>query len=359
MGGLMQLIKRFLTVTMLCMTGFLALPFSTLAQSAHLAEITFAVNDRSASSFQQAVVTAYEQLMVTLSGNPAIMTIPAMQNTLSHASRYLSSYSYKQEQEKLYLYMAFDQRALKRVLQKTGQPVWNAARPKTLVIFVLPQHNGGFQRLANGDDTPIAQSLQRIAAQHGLPITLPLLDIEDQLALSEHPADGLSPEEIHHLVARYHLQHIVLGLLTRTEDEVSLHVDWKFWSRGTMTEWTTKGADIETLLTKGFDHLLELFASHYSVVKKEKLQNAFLLNITGVRDLQGYLRVMHALRHLTPVSDVAVKNMAMDHLLFEVRVTGNEEALRNALLSSAQFKPEMLSDLNVEEQPLQYEWKAG
>ncbi|OGO90082.1 MAG: hypothetical protein A3F10_05280 [Coxiella sp. RIFCSPHIGHO2_12_FULL_42_15] len=343
---------RFLLIIVLLMSLLFSVVSEALTEATQVTTVSVIVNDRSKEAFQQAVATAYAQVMVKLSGNPAIMTIPAIQNTLRSANHYLVSYRYKvksddQQPPALYLQMVFDQRTLQHLLQKTGQPVWNSERPETLVMFVAPQLSGDLQMLASGE-SGLAQSLNHVAKQHGLPIMLPLLDIEDQLVLADKPLDALSATEVQQFSARYHAQHVLVAVLNETQ------IHWKFYSKGSATEWTTNDKDLQLSLIAGFDRLLEELASHYALVKAPNLQNTVLLEVTGVHDLDEYLQVVHTLEHLTPVSRVILKNMTVDRLLFEVDTTGSEDALRRALQSSEQFA----SSKEDEAQALQYQWQA-
>lgn len=341
------------------MVGFLmSMVGVAFSHSKKLGQVTVIVSDRSRPAFQYAIGEGFAEVLVRLSGNPAIMTIPAIQDSFSKAGSYVSSYSYQEaidenSKQQLSLKMIFNERALSRLLQKVGQPVWSHQRPQTLVVLAAPQ-NGAVIIVSNDAEGEWVDSIRSAAAKHGLPILLPLSDLEDQAILADDFSQGLSVSARSAFTTRYHVQNILFGALNDTVPEANIH--WQLWMGDSSSQWITTGKTLQEMTVAGFDHLFRLFASRYAVVKTPSLQTALLLKIIGINGLDDYLKVLQTLKHLAPVNKVSVQNMSADSLVLQINVTGGQEALRQVLQTNHQLTPDFASTANNSATTLQYQW---
>lgn len=91
-------------------------------------EATVSVVDRSPEALQQGLKTAFGEVLVRMSGNPQIMSRPAIQKVALSVTQWVESYSYldlpgtgTNAQPELFLQVVFDADGLRQLLQQTPQ----------------------------------------------------------------------------------------------------------------------------------------------------------------------------------------------------------------------------------------------
>src|SRR3989339_1764491 len=113
---------------------------------AHLNTAQLPVADHSSQALNQAFSTAFDDVLIKMTGNPSIGTLPAIQSAKSNIKRYVQSFNYVTQTPKasiaegqsiqtaqLFLQITFDKTALKHLIQQAGQTIWDPNRPQTLV----------------------------------------------------------------------------------------------------------------------------------------------------------------------------------------------------------------------------------
>jgi len=96
------------------------------------------VVDHSQQTLQQALQTALNQVLVKMSGNASVNTVPAIQNAQKRVNNLVVSYSYSTKKNRsrssqLMLHVVFDGSAVQRLLKNAGQAIWGNDRPLTLI----------------------------------------------------------------------------------------------------------------------------------------------------------------------------------------------------------------------------------
>lgn len=95
-----------------------------------LSQVTVAVTDRSATALQLALQSAFSETLIKMSGNPNIMTLPAIQKASQNLTQWVQSYTYIDANQSnatsaaapgLLLQVTFDQLGLQQLLQATTQ----------------------------------------------------------------------------------------------------------------------------------------------------------------------------------------------------------------------------------------------
>src|SRR5690606_41001353 len=113
------------------------------------------------------------------------------------------------------LWAQFDGVSLSRALRQAGLPDWGTERPDVLVWLAVD--DGGDRYLVSeSGGQHIAPLVRQAARRRGLPVTLPLLDVEDQRALLFSDVWGGFFGRVETASQRYQPQVILTGKLQRT-----------------------------------------------------------------------------------------------------------------------------------------------
>ena len=75
---------------------------------------TVPINNTSQKGEQQAINKALEQVLIKVSGNPYIMTIPKIQSAIANSDYILESYSFSKDNEQPILSAKFSEKAIKQ-----------------------------------------------------------------------------------------------------------------------------------------------------------------------------------------------------------------------------------------------------
>ncbi len=91
-----------------------------------------AVEDRQEASLARAASEALEQVLVRVSGNRAVITLPGIAQAVSSARDRLSLYTYVEDETGLALIAEFDGVIVKDLLRAGGATYWGAHVPRCL-----------------------------------------------------------------------------------------------------------------------------------------------------------------------------------------------------------------------------------
>src|SRR3990167_3381629 len=109
-------------------------------QTTPLNETTVAIADQSATSLQLGLQAAFSDVMVKMSGNPAIMSAPPVQAASKNVMQWLQSYAYipqttavSPEKPAWVLQVVFNKTGLEQLLQTVQQTAVSTEVPPSIV----------------------------------------------------------------------------------------------------------------------------------------------------------------------------------------------------------------------------------
>lgn len=297
------------------------------------------VPDRSPQAFQQALPQALAEVLAKVSGNVNVMTLPAVQAQKKQWGSMVQAYTYRVQSNEagepdLHVAVQFDGHAIRQLLSRAGQPVWTAARPKTLVwLWQGSALDSATTAQSEGDD-PLARALDQAAKQRGLALMFPLMDIEDQGHLGEtsHAANSLLDSgELQLAARRYQTTSILAGQISEVGGNWQAH--WLYLLDGAPIRWQDEARSPEILGQRALEHVASSMISQLAMSDPSMPDNHIVLQVAGVEDLDQYAMVQEYLLRLSPVNKVSLKAVAPDGLTIAVTYSGARAALQHALQS--------------------------
>jgi uncharacterized protein len=339
---------------------FFTIFVASLAQAAYVADLnvaSVAVKNTSVAERQSALPAALAQVLIKMSGNPAIMTLPAVQDAVDQVSDLLQSYSYATQVQpdgasQRQLQVAFDQKALAQLLRKAGQAVWSDHRPLTLLWWKL-QGDQGADVISSASDALLLRDIRQDAKQRGVPVLLPAMDLQDQAFLNNQPGQFLAVNALSKVAKRYDAPAILAGNVQKNGGQ--WQGKWLLLVQGTPYRWLNSASTLEGLAKQAVNDMANLLANQLTVSDDKGMQTQVLLDVGDVARLGDYARVMSVLKHLMPVASVVVRDMSGSHLLLEVKAIGGVQALTQALSSQSELTSEDVDQQQSAD--LYYRWK--
>jgi uncharacterized protein len=347
MGAMCRRLLSKLIFGLLFLCGFSLASAAESPSSFNVA--TAPAPDHSEAALHAAMATAFSQVLIKISGNSRIMTVPEIQQQLSAVEKFVQKYSYSDSG----VQVTFDQRALLALLIQAQQPVWVTARPATVLWLSV----NGLPPVASASQPAdlVNVALQRNAAARAIPVILPAMDSDDQAVWqTKSPGAALDQPALEKIATHYQAPAILNGELSQKPDQ-SWTANWSLVWRGQVWQWRNDGSQ-EAVLQSGIDRLADLLGSQLAISLNQQVANSLWLAILGITNLTDYNTVLAAIKQLQPVLSVTVQDVGSHGVLLQVTtVNEGEDALKKALAGNPHFAA--ANAFTEAADVLNYQWK--
>ena len=299
------------------------------------------VTDEGSETRNTALSRLLATVLVRISGNAGIAGQPAARELLAAAPSLVQEYRYRSADEGgdvvRYLWARFDQAAVERMMRERKLPVWSQ-RPQVLLWLATEQ--AGRRELLNLDNEPAARGTAlAIARQRGIPLQLPLMDLEDQSKLT--PADVWSDYQaaIRLASARYPHDLVLTGRL-RAHGDSKWSGMWTLLDANASQSFQSPAQPLGDGLAFALEQTQNLLAARYAPMPGAGGSSGTLVRFSDVHDLAGYGRLITLLEGLEPVAQVALRQVRNQSFLFELQLRDSAQDLARALETTGQVVAE-------------------
>lgn len=276
---------------------------------------------------------AMSKLLIRMTGQPDAPTNPALEDLLRDADRYVVQ---RGNPDRENLLIVFDSSGLRDALTRRNQPVWGEERPLTLVWVAIdggPGERGIVAASASpvpGSDAveaaaaALREELLAVADQRGLPIALPLMDVQDMDAVEFVDVWGVFSERLEQASARYGPDAVLSGRIRIGGAGIEA-ARWTLFRGGVLRS-------LPGLTTRsGLDALADIYAREFGGIGGAMSAR---LTVTGVESLDDYGRVMSYLESLSVLQSVQLEQMVGTELTVQVQARGGAAVLGRTLALS-------------------------
>ncbi len=290
------------------------------------------VAEQSQQVLKQALPKAMESVLVKMSGSSDVLQVPKIAEQLFKASNYVSNYRYLTDNDQTQLIVTFNQAALARLLQETGQTPWVGKRPTTL-FWIQVEGPKGDDVVSSTDTSMLHEELVKLSRARGLPILLPLMDLQDpvsdDLSISENKLDL-----VEQLKQRYGVSSVVVARIhqhaSSDNDEISWESQWTLSVKGQNLTWDVQAQSEQDLMASALNRITDVEVGD-ALLSGEQSQQALTLAVTQVSDLVDYAQVMDYLKSLSMVKAVNVQDMQGSTLFIALTIQGDVHQLESKL----------------------------
>ncbi len=313
----------------------LSLSILSLAQAApsanSLYEVAVRVDSQGGVNEENALKAALARVVVRLSGDRE--AVKPVRSLLGQAKSLVQSYRYQRdtggEGPQLYLLANFDPPSLRAWMVKQQLPVWGGERPETLVWLAV---NAGSSRvLVSAEQYPkLRASLESLAAQRGLPLLFPLMDLEDRNVISYADVWGRFSDAIEAASARYRAQSVLVGRLSKTPGGL-WRVEWEHSLQGEIQDWQASGRQLTPLLRGGIDGATDRLAQLLAIQTASSGPARIGITVSGIHNVQDYARATRYLAGLGPVKHLQVSQVLPEQLRLVLDIDGSVGGLERLL----------------------------
>lgn len=330
-----MIIRRFAYWLVLVLIVVARPSFAAIEANINVADVPITAQTNQAQ--QRALPSALRQVLIKMSGNPGVMTLPQVRHASRNISRLVQSYSFYHRtlddgSKQLYFQVTFDANALDQLLRSANQPVWSKNRPLSMVWLKITKLQQSSYVLASSNTGVIANDLKINAKRRGLPYLLPVMDLQDQ-GFVNTTTQPFNTNALLQAAQRYNARSVIGGDITQVAAN-QWQGQWLLLLNGQPFQWQNQGANADAIIANAVDDAANIMANQLAVVDNKNLQANVMLTVSGVANLSQYARVINYLKSLAPVTNAQVADMNGSQLTVQVNVIGGRSALVNALAGS-------------------------
>ncbi|MBM7059770.1 DUF2066 domain-containing protein [Pseudomonas sp. UL073] len=308
----MRVLARLLC---LCLALFSVPCFAAMV--ADLYQVREPVTSQTPEERNAGLTRAFDTLVTRLTGDSKAAQHPALAALRSDPQQIVSQYGYENGPPTV-LMVDFDPVSTERSLRQAGLPLWGANRP-TLLAWWLNSSSEGNSLV--GDGQASAAPLQRAAQHRGLPVRLPLADLNEQLVGTPENLTADSPDALRQASERYASD--ALLAVDAHEDAGQWQAQWRLWVGDSREQGSAQAADADSLADAVMLAVSERLAPRY-VAAPGAASGQLTLQVQGA-DLTRYAELS---RLLEPF-DARLQEVAGDRLTYQVNA--NAQQLRAQL----------------------------
>ncbi|POF41948.1 hypothetical protein B0D71_10855 [Pseudomonas laurylsulfativorans] len=280
------------------------------------------VSGQSPEERDQATQRALDTLVLRLTGDPKAAQSPGLAAIRKDPQQIISQYGFDAGPPEV-LKVDFDPGTTEQALRRAGLAMWGANRPSILGWWLNDSAEGSS---LVGDGQASAAPLRRAAQHRGLPLRLPLADLNEQIVATAPNLEGADPAPLHAASERYNAD--ALLAVHAKEEGGQWQAKWQLWLGDKKEAGSVQGADQAAVADAVMLAVNERLAPRF--VAKPGASSAQLLEVQGM-NLEHYASLG---RLLEPFGG-RVQSVDGDRIVY--RVNGSADQLR-AQLSLARLQ---------------------
>ncbi|MDQ2078494.1 DUF2066 domain-containing protein [Marinimicrobium sp. ABcell2] len=307
------------------------------------------VASQSASERRAAARQAFEELVQRVSGDRSAADHQQVREAIAQAQDYIYEFNYSSTRETLEvdgrevpamrLALKFSPGAVESLLRSAGLPLWPANRPSVLV-WLVTEDSDGLRQIIDDDRR---QLLRQHAQKRGLPLILPLQDLEDRLAISARELWSMDESAVRRASNRYSANAILVGRYSRTSSGM-VRSNWQLYHPLGDPAFALDAESPSELLSLALDRVAEHFAGLYAITPREEGPDATIIQVSGVSDFGSYKSAQSYLEGLALVRRAELVALRPDALTIRLYVEGDLSRLLSTLSMDGQLVPSAQSD---------------
>ncbi|WP_120993411.1 DUF2066 domain-containing protein [Stutzerimonas urumqiensis] len=187
---------------------------------------------------EAALQRALDTLIIRLTGDPQVVESSNLAAVRAEPKQLVRQFGYEGD----VLVANFDATSVQRALRDAGIATWGENRP-SLLVWWLAESAEGTSLIGDGQG---GADMLRSAAQHrGLPVQIPLADLQEQLAVTRDAIERAEPSAFAESSERYDAD-ALLTVLAREEGE-GWQARWHVWLGDQHGEGQATGTSQEAL----------------------------------------------------------------------------------------------------------------
>ncbi len=339
---------------------------STAEEATNIYKVEWPVQDRSSNAYETALIASFKEVLVRASGSAQSLNSDYVKESIGKASSYLISYRYVKNPDfmvsssstpdvpmsakikvpfyslnqtsEFLLQFDFNPTAINRLLQDSGTPVWSGRRPITLMWIAYEQDfNRVLVNSSFNTNSPIQLSFDRELNRRALPALYPLMDLEDELAITTTDVWGQFVGPIQAASTRYGAEAVFAGRVVEVADGFQGRFIAIIKGKQSTVEFASQSGDAIT--QQSIDWLSELLCADYCVTESVSENSKWTLIIDDVGSFSAYRSLVNYIEKLSALRKADVAKVKGRALKITVDLVADVQALTQAIALDGMLSP--------------------
>lgn len=312
-----------------------------------------------------AIREGLSRVFVRVTGMESITEEDAVKEALTRSQNFISASRFAASEEFFTnilgervptkrMVLTYDRKQVEDFLVRNRLPVWREFRPE-VVVWVADRSEGFDRLLADSDNNAPANALRQAAQRRGVPIVLPLMDLEDTLNVTFADVFGLFSSDIETASARYSPDAILAGRVNQVGEQ--FQGDWLFLFKGERIRLPTVVGDEQEVMSAAIDLAAQRLTRQYAFIFDPALVGTYSLIVNNVLALQQLAEVEQYLKSINIITRVSLRSLTETAVAFDIQISGDRTQLVDVFeLDKLLLPVDALSFETQMERRLEYTW---
>ena len=307
------------------------------AEVTHLYQSSTPVKTQSIDERNEKAATLFKQVLIKLVGDESILDENKLKPILANAQASIQQYEYIDNNalrhnpttsDDLSLKLTFDKSAVDNVLKQLNLPKWGKVRPDILV-WISSEVNGErtLQGLENMPQS-LFLPLQNVSDQRGLPILIPLNDLEDLKYVNADKVGAVDESAIQKASQRYKADDVLVMNIKQKNNQTMIR--WQLGFGDSSIKWTSEGFN-DAAIKKGFAFLVNTIAKRYKSDSFSSDEQTIHIVIQGVNNYADFNRVFKTVNDIDEIDSVKTESINGGILKLVISFSGDGSTLKRLL----------------------------
>lgn len=346
------MVKTFIfkLLVLLCLCASVNPVRAQLVESLYSASTPVAT--QSTAERNAAIKRVFASVLIKISGQSDIVDNKDINKAITSALSYVTTFNFETHNGQLQLIASFNESSVDALLKQSSISIWGNQRPTAMLWLA---HEGEqHQRLVVSDDSANTTGImvKNQAQARGMPMLLPLWDLDDQFSVTASEVWGLFSDSIALANARYATDYMVLAKVS--EYGLNQQLNWAIYKQNPLShdyrEIVASGldefVDYPTAIKALVDQTTDFFARQYSVdTSGETGLTEFV--VTNIDSIGKYVKVSDYLSSLKSLESLQLVANQQQTFTFRAKLLGNEQALKDVLQLEKRLVEQYSFELNA------------
>jgi hypothetical protein len=286
--------------------------------------------------------TALQEVLVRVTGQPEVLNRDSVRSMLVTPERFVQQYRYftlpESTPPRLMLRVVFDGGAIQQELRQQGVAYWSKTERPEILLWLAVEDRGTRYIVSAQDGSDASRELQQAARQRGIPLLLPLMDLEDQNQVRFTDVWGGFFDGVQSASARYKPGDVLVGRINRSPSGGWV-ARWDMRDGRDSGSWSGTGEELGGVLQAGIDTLSERLAADVAATETGAVAGMTRITVEGVNTLMAFARADDYLSSLTAVRRLELVRVDGSTLQYALQLAGSLDGLTQTLAIGTVLEP--------------------
>lgn len=355
--------KSFLYLVVFVVTmQFIFSPNSFAASINGLYSDQLPVLNQSIKQRDKVMSKLFGRVLVKVSGYSGVLENIEIQTQLSQALSYTTEFNFSRVEGKLHLSARFNEQLVDKLLKSVGMSIWGTRRPSVMLWLAYQDDNFERHVINENSATDYPNIISQQSTYRGMPILLPVWDLDDQMRVSITDIWGLFSDKVASANMRYQSDFMIIAKIS--QHGVSSQISWAIYKSPNNVDafdiqpaqiigtGSDEVASFEQALAAIIDQSTDFFSRQYSV---DTMENAgeLAFNVANIDSIDTYVAVSDYLMSLKAVESLQVTSISNNQFTFRLEILGDHRSLLDVI----SLEKKLISEQSYRvSEPLLFQW---